>query len=370
MGEQSNNIFEVILQKQFKSALAASREIINLKAILDLPKPTEHFLSDLHGEYYAFMHMVKNSSGLIKNKIEQEFAGTLTPKEKDNLAICVAYPKEIIGKMKKECDDFDKWQTDTIKRLIKVTRVVSRKYTRSKVRKSLHEEYSYIIEELLYEADHGGNKNEYYDSVVRNIIDLGIADNFITELCKAIQRLSIDSLHIVGDIYDRGPFPHRILDKLEHFHSIDVQWGNHDVVWMGASCGSKVCIANVIRICARYGYLNIIEEGYGINLRKLYDFAAKVYENEGGESFSVVADESCSGLEKDIIKKVHKAITVIQFKLEGQLIKRNPEYGMESRLLLGKIRENGQCIEIEGLEYDLKDSFFPTLDYEDPYCPY
>ncbi len=367
MTKEIDNFFEVMLQKQFKTKLEASSEIINLKAILDLPKPTEHFLSDLHGEYFAFRHMLKNSSGLIKNKIEQEFATNLSPKEKDELAICIFYAKEILSNAKNNEQDFDAWQKETIKKLVRITRVVSRKYTRSKVRKSLPEEYCYIIEELLYETDHGGNKQLYYDSVVNNIVEIGIADDFIIELCKAIQRLSIDKLHIVGDIFDRGPDPHKIIDELMDYHSVDIQWGNHDVVWMGASCGSKVCIANAIRICARYGHIDLIEEGYGINLRKLYDFASEFYKDDDCTSFDVVVGDGISEAEKSIIKKVHKAISIIQFKLEGQLIKRNPDFEMQDRLLLDKIDKNREKVYINDKFYKLNDNNFPTLDDESPY---
>ena len=367
MNKENAAILPVVLQKQFKTQLEASSEIINLKAILDLPKPTEHFLSDLHGEFYAFQHMIKNSSGLIKNKIEQEFSNEISPNEKDNLAICIFYPQELLAKMKDKSMDFPKWQVSTIKNLIRVTRVVSRKYTRSKVRKSLPEKYCYIIEELLYETDHGGNKKKYYDSIVNNIIDIGLGESFIAELCRAIQRLSVDCLHIVGDIYDRGPYPHKIVEELMKHHSVDIQWGNHDISWIGAASGSKVCIANVIRICARYGHMDVIEEGYGINLRKLYEFAAKTYENDDCKSFEVKTGEDFSEHEKDLMKRLHKAITIMQFKLEGQLIKRHPEYNMEGRLLLDKIRENNKLLELSGQTYELNDTNFPTLDPKAPY---
>jgi fructose-1,6-bisphosphatase-3 len=363
----TDNIFTAVLQKQFRTQLEASSEIINLKAILDLPKPTEHFLSDLHGEFYAFRHMVKNSSGLIKNKIEQEFSNEISPNEKDNLAICIFYPKELMFKLKMKEINFEAWQIQTIKNLIRVTRVVSRKYTRSKVRKSLPEEYCYIIEELLYETDHGGNKKQYYDSVVSNIVKMGLGESFIIEVSGAIQRLSIDCLHIVGDIFDRGPHPHKIIDELMNYRNVDIQWGNHDVVWIGASCGSEVCIANVIRICARYGHMSVIEEGYGISLRKLYEFAAKAYENDECGSFDVLPDTDHTEMERDTIIKVHKAIALIQFKLEGQLIKRHPEYKMESRLMLDKVLKGKEQIRIGETNYHLNDAGFPTLDEKNPY---
>ena len=367
MNKEKVTILPVVLQKQFKTQLEASSEIINLKAILDLPKPTEHFLSDLHGEYYAFRHMIKNSSGLIKNKIEQEFSNEISPYEKDNLAICIFYPQEILAKMRDKSVDFAKWQLVTIKNLVRVTRVVSRKYTRSKVRKSLPEKYCYIIEELLYETDHGGNKKQYYDSIVNNIIDIGLGESFIEEVCGAIQRLSVDCLHIVGDIYDRGPYPHKIVEELMRHHSVDIQWGNHDISWIGAASGSKVCIANVIRICARYGHMDVIEEGYGINLRTLYEFAAQKHENDDCKKFEVKSNQEFSEHEKDLMKRLHKAITIIQFKLEGQLIKRNPEYNMEGRLLLDKIHDNNKLIDINGQTYELNDTNFPTLDAKAPY---
>ncbi|MCK5128780.1 MAG: fructose-1,6-bisphosphatase [Clostridiales bacterium] len=358
---------ELMLKKQYPTKLSAYSEIINLKAILDLPKPSEHFLSDLHGEYSAFRHMLRNSSGLIKNKIEQEFKNTLSPSRKDRLAICIYYPKEILKKVKENTENIDSWYKETIKRLIRVARSVSRKYTRSKVRKALPEEYSYIIEELLHETDHGGNKEKYYDSVIDNIVDIGIAENFITAVCNVIQRLSIDSLHIVGDIYDRGPASHRIMDELICYHSVDVQWGNHDIVWMGAMCGSMVCIANVIRVCARYGHIDVLEEGYGINLRPLSSFASQTYKNDECTSFTVVSDGSLSDSEEKLLKKMHKAIAIIQFKLEGQIIKRNPEFDMANRLLLDKITKDKKNVEINNTLFALNDNYFPTLDLKHPY---
>jgi len=364
----NRSIFNVMLQKQFPTLSSACSEIINLKAILNLPKPTEHFISDIHGEHEAFMHMLKNGSGVIKNKISQEFGNSLSPSEVDRLAICVAYPEETIGLIKEQEKDIGKWYMDTIRKLIVICRVVSRKYTRSKVRKALPEEHKYIIEELLHETDHGGSKNEYYESIIDSIVSVGAADDFIIAICGVIQRLSIDRLHVVGDIYDRGPGPHRIIDELMEYHAVDIQWGNHDIVWMGAGCGSEVCIANVIRVCARYGHLNILEEGYGINLRHLATFASIAYKDDECECFKTVIKNDMHDEERMLLRRMHKAMTIIQFKLEGQLIKRNPLFEMDNRLLLDKISEDGIKVTVGEDEYEMADTHFPTVDKGDPYA--
>lgn len=363
----SEYALELMLHKQFPTQIDASREIINLKAILSLPKPTEHFLSDLHGEYNAFHHMLRNGSGIIKDKIEQEFRHSLSPAQKNQLAICICYPNETINDVQSHNTEMTSWYLETIQRLIRICRVVSRKYTRSKVRKALPQEHQYIIEELLHETDHGGNKEAYYTSIIESIIEIGIAEQFIVQLCNAIHRLSIDALHIVGDIYDRGPDPHRIMDELIQLHAVDIQWGNHDIVWMGAACGSLVCIANVIRICARYGHINILEEGYGINLRPLASLASTVYKDDPSDCFPALSHEPLALSEEMLLRRMHKAIAIIQFKLEGQLVHRNPAYQMEHRLLLDKITDDHCQVHIDGTMHDLLDQHFPTLNAQDPY---
>ena len=366
---QDKNIFQIMLQKQFPNKDAACSEIINLQAILNLPKPTEHFISDIHGEHEAFMHMIKNCSGVIKDKIDHEFRNKLSPNEMERLAICVSYPEETIMLMKDKGVDMQEWYFKTIQNLIVICRIVSRKYTRSKVRKALPEVNEYIIAELLHETDHGGSKKEYYRSIIDSIVNVGAAEHFITDMCKLIQRLAIDKLHIVGDIFDRGPGPHHIIDELMKYHSTDIQWGNHDIVWMGAAAGSEVCIANVIRVCARYGHLDILEDGYGINLRHLATFASSEYYDDECINFkTVITKDVIKDHERMLLRRMHKAISVIQFKLEGQLVKRNPEFEMEGRLLLDRINEDNTAILINGKEYSLTDSNFPTIDKKDPYA--
>ena len=361
------DVFQTMLQKQFPNKASACSEIINLKAILNLPKPTEHFISDIHGEHEAFMHMIKNGSGVIKDKINKEFASALSPDEKERLAICITYPEETIHLIKENEQDIDSWYIRTIQQLIIICRVVSRKYTRSKVRKALPAEHRYIIEELMHETDHGGNKNEYYQCIVESIVSVGTAESFIISICKVIQRLAIDRLHVVGDIFDRGPGPHLIIDEMMKYHSVDIQWGNHDIVWMGAYCGSEVCIANVIRVCARYGHLDILEDGYGINLRHLATFASTLYANDECSSFKTVLADGVKDEEKMLLRRMHKAIAIIQFKLEGQLVHRNPMFDMNGRLLLDKISTDKSKIDIDGKTYDLLDRNFPTLDLNNPY---
>lgn len=367
VSSEDKNIFKIMLQQQFPTMDSACSEIINLKAILNLPKPTEHFISDIHGEHKAFVHMIRNCSGLIRSKINQEFGHKLSPTEKDRLAILIAYPEESISLVKENDEDTEKWYLETIPKLVRVCRVVSRKYTRSKVRKALPEEHRYIIEELLHEIDHGGTKDEYYESIIESIVKIDAAESFIISICNVIRRLSIDSLHVVGDIYDRGPGPHRIIDEMMKYHSVDIQWGNHDIVWMGAGCGSEVCIANVIRVCARYGHLSILEDGYGINLRHLSTFANSVYGNDDCEQFKTVLRKKLTDEERMLLRRMHKAISIIQFKLEGQLVQRNPLFEMDNRLLLDKINKDKTQITIEGKTHELVDSNFPTVDIDNPY---
>lgn len=361
-----------LLAKSFPTIQAASTEIINLEAILNLPKGTEHFVTDLHGEHEAFQHVLKNASGVIKRKVEDIFGHSLREVEKSELCTLIYYPEEklkLIKTREKEKSLYE-WYKVILMRLVKVCSNVSTKYTRSKVRKAMPQEYEYIIQELLHESKSGeANKHDYITAIVETIISTGRADHFITAICKLIQRLTIDSLHIIGDIYDRGPGAHIILDILENYHNWDVQWGNHDLVWMGAAAGSKACVANVVRICSRYANFKILEEGYGINLLPLVTFAMDVYGDDPCTIFRPKgADaEGLNPKQTRLVAQMHKAITIIQFKLEHEVIKRHPEYNMDDRNLLHLINREKGTITLDGRELTLKDDDFQTVDPADPY---
>lgn len=355
------------LSKQFPTIASASTEIINLEAILNLPKGTEHFLTDIHGEYEQFNHVLKNGSGSVKSKIDDEFGNTLSQKDKRSLATLIYYPVEKLEIVQEEEDNLEDWYKITLHRLVQMTKRVSSKYTRSKVRKALPKDFAYIIEELITEKEEIEDKEAYYNGIIHTIIRIGRAPDFITALCLLIQRMVIDHLHIVGDIYDRGEGPHIIMDTLMNYHSVDIQWGNHDVVWMGAASGHLPCIATVIRIAARYGNLDTIEDGYGINLIPLVTFALKTYRDTNCDAFAIKysGDYNVKDLEVDM--KVHKAIAILQFKLEGQMLLRRPEFHMEDRLLLDKINYEDRTITCYGKTYDMLDVDFPTVDPEHPY---
>lgn len=358
------------LAKQFPTIADASTEIINLQAIMSLPKGTEHFLSDVHGEYEQFNHVLKNGSGAVKRKIDEEFGNTLTNKDKRSLATLIYYPEEKLELVLKESEsqeNLEDWYKITIHRLIQMTKRVSSKYTRSKVRKALPKDFSYVIEELITEKEEVQDKEAYYNEIIHTIIRIGRASDCIIALCNLIQRLVIDHLHIVGDVYDRGKGPHIIMDTLSHYHSVDIQWGNHDVVWMGAAAGQKACIATVLRVSARYGNLDILEEGYGINLIPLATFSMKTYRDTNNEVFRIKYSEEYDTRDLQLDMMMHKAISIIQFKLEGQLIKKHPEYDMDDRLLLDKINPETGMITIGGKEYPMLDMDFPTIDWKDPY---
>jgi fructose-1,6-bisphosphatase-3 len=357
-----------LLAEQYPSIQAASTEIINLNAILNLPKGTEHFVSDIHGEYEAFLHVLKNGSGSIKRKIEEIFADTLLEKEKRNLATLIYYPRRKLPLILQTLQDSEEeWYRITLFRLIKMCRVVSSKYTRSKVRKALPPDFAYIIEELLNEQESLDNKQEYYKSIIETIIAIGRAKEFIIAMSDLIQRLTIDHLHVIGDIYDRGPGAHIIMDTLLDYHSVDIQWGNHDVLWMGAAAGSEACLTNVIRICLRYANMETLENGYAVSLLPLATFAMDAYRDDPCPLyFPKVAGEHSEN-ELKLMAKMHKAITIIQFKLESQVIKRRPHYNMEDRLLLDKIDYERGAICLDGQDYQLKDPSFPTVDPSQPY---
>lgn len=332
------NFFK-IQSKIFPSINEATTEIINLSAILELPKGTEHFLSDIHGEDEAFSHVIKNASGAVKNKIEEIFGASLRNSEKRGLASVIYYPEEMIEKKRESESDLSDWYKTTLYRLVEICRSSSSGYTRSKVRKALPKTFSYILEELLNERYKDKNRENYFEGIVKTIIDTDKAEAFIVELSKLIQRFIIDKLHILGDIYDRGRGAEKIFDILLNYHSVDVQWGNHDIVWMGAAAGSEVCIANSLRISLRYGNLHTVEEGYGINILPLASFAMETYKNDDCKRFEPRVNFENDFTEKDmkIFSQMHKAISIIQFKLEGQLIKAHPQFKMDKSLFLDKI---------------------------------
>ncbi len=342
-----------VLSRQYPTERSVISEIVNLQAILSLPKGTEHFLTDIHGEAQQFSHVLRNGSGSIKTKIEEVFGNTETASTKRSLATLIYYPKEkleIIRQTEKG-EDLNDWYTVTLHRLVAMLRRVSSKYTRAKVRKTMSADFAYVIEELITEKEEISDKQAYYNQILQTVIRIGAAEPLIEAICNMIQTLVIDHLHIIGDIFDRGPGPHEILDKLLHYHSVDIQWGNHDVVWMGAASGSKICIANVVRLCARYNNLDVLEEGYGINLTPLVTFCMKAYGRMDRHA-------------------VHKAISIIQFKLEDEMIRKNPEFEMQNRLILDKIDWEKGTITIENKEWKLNsqnlDLDFPTVNRKKP----
>lgn len=346
----------------------ASTEIINLQSILNLPKGTEHFMSDLHGEYEAFSHVLRNGSGAVRKKIDDVFGHTLSNHDKRDLATLIYYPREKIRLVKKTEDDMENWYKITLYRLIEVCKTTASKYTRSKVRKALPHDYAYVIEELITEKAEVLDKEAYYNSIVNTIIEIRRAENFIIALAELIQRLVVDHLHILGDIFDRGPGPHFIMDRLMEYHSLDIQWGNHDVVWMGAAVGQGACIATVLRNSIRYDNLDILEDGYGINLLPLATFALETYQDDPCQNFEIKGSTNYNVLEKELSRKMHKAVSIIQFKLEGQLLMKRKEFHMEDRCLLHRIDpDKGTITMPDGIEYPLKDMNFPTVDWEHPY---
>ena len=356
------------LSELYPTISSAATEIINLQSILNLPKGTEHFLTDIHGEHEAFFHVLKNGSGSVKRKIDEVFGNTLSNKDKKALATLIYYPKEKMKLVEKVEENMDDWYKITLYRLIEIIRRVSEKYSRSKVRKALPEDFTYIIEELITVKADLADKEFYYTEIINTIIRLDRAPAFIIAMSELIQKLTVDHLHIIGDIYDRGPGPHIIMDRLMKYHSVDIQWGNHDVVWMGAAAGSRACIANVIRNCARYANLDILEDGYGINLLPLATFANQTYHDDPCYRFKLRGDTDYNELEVETDIRIHKAITIMQFKLEGQIILENPEFGLTDRNLLDKINYEKGTITIDGKEYELLDKHFPTIDPENPYA--
>lgn len=358
-----------LLSKQYDNEEKVATEIMNLESILHLPKGTEHFVSDLHGEYQAFQHVLRSGSGNVRQKIAALFEDSLTEEEISSFAALIYYPEEKLQLIKNEFEakeDLDEWYIATIHRMIDLVAFSSTKYTRSKLRKALPEQFVFIIEELLYKTDEDANKKTYYEKLVDQIISLGQADKLIVGLSYSIQRLIVNHLHVVGDIYDRGPEPDKIMDTLIDYHSLDIQWGNHDVLWIGAYAGSKVCLANILRICARYDNLNIIEDAYGINLRPLVNLAEKYYDDNPAFHPKVTSGEELTEIEKLQITKIHQAIAIIQFKLEAPIIKRRPFFEMEERLVLEKVDYDNNELTVYSNTYKLENTCFQTVDQDDP----
>lgn len=357
------------LSNQYPTVAAAATEIVNLQAILSLPKGTEHFITDIHGEYDQFLHVLKNGSGAIKRKIEDEFGNAISAGEKKAIATLIYYPEQKMEQVLKTEENIEDWYKVSLYRLIRICKSASSKYTRSKVRKALPKDFAYVIEELLTGRPDVSDQEAYYNEIINSVIRTGRATELIIAFCNLIRRLVVDHLHVVGDIFDRGPYPNLVMDALMEHHSVDIQWGNHDVSWMGAAAGNPACICNVIRISAKYGNLKLLEDGYGINLVPLARLAMSRYEKDPCTCFKLDYREDEYDVRDAMLdEKMHKAITIIQFKLEGQLIKRHPEYQMDHRLLLNQIDIKKGTVMVEGKEYPLRDTNFPTIDWADPYA--
>ncbi|MBQ5981217.1 MAG: fructose-1,6-bisphosphatase [Prevotella sp.] len=358
-----------LLSRSFPTIAEASAEVINLQSIMYLPKGTEHFLADLHGEYEAFQHVLKNASGNIKRKVNERFGDTLREIEKRELCTLIYYPEQKLELVKSKEEDINDWYHITIHQLVNVCRDVSSKYTRSKVRKSLPSDFSYIIEELLHERTDDANKAAYVNVIIETIISTGRADDFIIAICNVIQRLSIDQLHILGDIYDRGPGAHLIMDMMKRYDRWDITWGNHDILWMGACAGNKACICNVIRLSLRYTNLGTLEDGYGINLVPLATFAMETYGDDPCNEFQPSLSGGASNIDEKTIRLtalMHKAISIIQFKEEAKIYERHPEWNMKDRELLKFVDYQKGTIRLNGKEYELLSSCFPTINPDNP----
>lgn len=360
-----------LLAEKYPNIKEASTELINLQAISNLPKGTEHFISDLHGEYETFQHIMNNASGAIKDKVDLIYGNIIGEKERASLATLIYYPEEKLKAMREENLNTDEWYKITLNRLIAVCKLASSKYTRSKVRKALPDDFAYILEELLHNSYSDPNKSYYYTNIVSTIIKIGITDSFIIALCNTIKRLVVDHLHVLGDIFDRGSRPDLIMDALMKHHSLDIQWGNHDAIWMAAAAGSETCIAVALNNSISYNNLEFLEEGYGINLRPLALFASEFYKDVDVSCFTPKGDKSnCENhTDKDFLltARMYKAIAVMKLKLEGQTIKKNPNFNMNDRLLLDKIDYKNKTVNIDGKVYPMKDVEFPTIDKNNPY---
>ena len=358
-----------LLSNSFPTIAEASTEIINLQAILNLPKATEHFIADIHGEYEAFQHILKNASGNIKRKVNELFGTTLREIEKRELCTLIYYPEQKLELVKASEPDINDWYHITLHHLVAICRDVSSKYTRSKVRKSLPQDFSYIIQELLHERTEDTDKTAYVNVIIDTIISTGRADDFIIAISNVIQRLTIDQLHILGDIYDRGPGAHKIIDLLENYHHWDITWGNHDILWMGAAAGNDACMCSVIRLSLRYGNLSTLEDGYGINLVPLATFSMDRYSDDPCTEFVPKisgGSEQMDEKTRQLTARMHKAIAVLQFKVEAQLYERHPEWGMQNRVLFNYIDYEKGTLTINGVEYSMSSCCFPTIDPKEP----
>jgi fructose-1,6-bisphosphatase III len=360
-----------LLANQYSTISKVTTEIINLSSILNLPKGTEHFLSDIHGEDEAFSHVLKNGSGSVRSKIDEVFEGSLLEKEKRALATIIYYPKQKLQMLLEDVleEDRDEWLQVLLLRLIRIARHASIKYTRNMIREALPREFSYVIEELLHEQESLDSKHDYYLSIIETIISTGSAVGFVVAISELIQRMVVAHLHVIGDIFDRGPGAHIIMDRLLGYHKVDIQWGNHDILWMGAAAGSLPCIANVIRVSLRYGNMKTLENGYGISMLPLASLAMELYSDDPCLNFETKSqeDKSLSTHEKLVLNRMHKAITIIQLKLEGQVIKRRPEYRMDDRMVLDFIDYDKGTVTIDGITAELTDKYFPTIDPSAPY---
>ena len=363
----SNKRYLKLLSEKFPGIQTTTSEIINLNAILNLPKGTEHFVSDIHGEFESFEHVLRNCSGSIKRKVIETLKDELSEDQIKELITIIYYPAEkliLLEKQKMLCTD---WYEQTIKNLITVCRISASKYSHSKVRKAIPSNFAYIIQELLFKNDINGDRESYYNQIVKSIVDTGECDDFIINLCNTIRRLNIDHLHIIGDIFDRGVGPQHVMDTLVGYHSLDIEWGNHDILWIGAAAGNPACIANVVRICMRYGNTSVLEEGYGINLLPLTLLAIKEYADDDTlKIFMPKISDEIPDIDDILLAKMQKAIAIIQFKLENCIIKRNPQYDMSDRMLIDKVDYKTYTIEVDGEQYPLNTNFFPTIDPENP----
>ena len=360
-----------MLSRQYPTVRAAGTEIINLQAIMNLPKGCEHFISDVHGEYEAFLHILNSCSGVVRERLDFLYQDSMPRAKLDQLATLIYYPEEKMEELRPQIEDLDEWYRITLNRLTEVCRLVTARYSRSKVRKAIPEDYTYIIEELLFTHSDEIDKQDYYKNIIKTIVEIGQAPEVITAVCELIKWAAVDHLHLVGDIFDRGPRADIIMDSLLHHHSVDIQWGNHDILWMGAASGSRTLVATVLANSIHYNNLEVVETGYGISLRPLSVFANEVYKDCNVSRFAVklTGDDAGRYSEKDklLSARMHKAITMILFKLEGQKILRHPEYNMDDRLLLDKIDYETKSICINGITYHLEDTDFPTVDPKNPY---
>lgn len=354
------------LAREYPTLAAASAEIINLTAILNLPKGTEHFMSDIHGENEAFTHILNNGSGAVADKVKQALGDSLTASERKELAALIYYPREKLSEARASQTDLQDWYRVTLRRLIAVSRISASKYSRSKVRKALPKDFAYIFEELLNTSNVDGKKEKYYSNIIDAVIMTGCSDDFVVAFATLIKRMTVDQLHIVGDIFDRGPHADEILDQLMQHHNVDIQWGNHDVLWLGAAAGSPVCVATAVKNCLQYDNLDMLENGYGINLLPLAVFSTERYTDSEVFEPRNLPREPFKTRDTGLYSRMHKAMSVIMFKLEGQLVRRRPEYGMEDRDMLSRVDWERGVIRIDGQDYALRERDFPTIDARNP----